>query len=101
MVAQKTSLLPTIKAHSTQEDIKEIILCPKGHDTSRYNRADGKCGGCHYEKNKRYRATPKGHAKQRAYDKKRAATFARYFYRYRWHLRRRIAEKTARLEREE
>lgn len=42
--------------------LKPTSTCGNGHDKTRYNRADGKCGGCHYERQLRYYQTERGRA---------------------------------------
>ena len=72
--------------------------CETGkHDIYRYNRADGRCGGCHAERQTRYRATPKGHAVQIAREERRRANPERIYYRLKWLLRASIAQKEQRI----
>jgi hypothetical protein len=78
------------------------IPCIYGHDITKYNRSDGRCGRCHTLRNKKYRQTT-GLAKHLDYESRRRAKPERIYYRVKWFIKDRIKskmQKVAELERE-
>lgn len=76
--------------------------CYQGHILANYKRKDGKCGGCHDLRQKRYRATPVGRARYLAWEEKRRGKAERIYYNIKWNLKASInakKQKIAELER--
>ena len=77
-------------------------VCYQGHILANYHRKDGRCGGCHELRQKRYRATSKGHQIQLDRESKRRRNPERIYYRVKWLLKASInakRQKIAELER--
>lgn len=73
-------------------------VCYQGHILARYSRKDGRCGGCHSLRERRYRSTLKGRAVHRASDVKRnRSNPQRIIYRLKWLLNARIKDKERRI----
>lgn len=79
-------------------NVIERRKCKVGkHDIYRYNQADGRCGGCHYERKRRYHSTVNGRSHLLAREERRRANPERIYYRLKWLLRANIARKEQRI----
>lgn len=77
--------------------------CIHGHDITKYNRSDGRCGKCHTIRNNRWRKSIRGRDKEAKYEARRSKNPERIYYRIKWFIKDRINSKThkiAELERE-
>lgn len=74
-----------------------MSLCYKGHNMDNYHRTDGRCGGCHFDNNKKYRKTEKGAIMNNIREANRRSTLERKLYIVKWYAKRRIAAKLERI----
>jgi hypothetical protein len=68
-----------------------------GHDLTKYNRSDGRCGRCHTLRNQKYRSTPKGRKMNLAREERRRNNPRRIYYRLKWLLNASINAKRQRI----
>lgn len=77
------------------------IPCIYGHDVTKYNRSDRRCGQCHVERNRRYRKTQQGKILETAREERRRRNPERWYYKLKWYLTKKIEsskQKIAELE---
>lgn len=73
------------------------IPCIYGHDISKYNRKDRRCGKCHSERNARYEKTSKGVSAISKYEQRRRQKPERWYYNIKSKIKSRIARKKAKI----